>query len=408
MSASDAGVEDLFRAAAAEMSFNNLAIADVHCREILERDRGHAGAQNLVGVIAAKLGLFDTAESHFQNALKRDGAFKSAQDNLVRLARAREQVPADAPPGERFLLIKSWGAGFWADVSHVLGAAFLAELTGRTPVVHWGRNNLFDGSANNDAFTRYFEPLSNVALEDLRRFPPSDFFPPKWTPANLAWEDNNKWDGIGARLEGIYFLNRPERIAVADFYIRIKYLLPWVPPQHPAAGQSLEKLLRRLAAQYIKPRKDILEAVAAFRKAHFGDGPVVAVHARGSDKIIEYDALDALNERYFTFLDTEDSAAKIFLLTDDERWLRRFRERYRSRLIATVSHRSENEHGVHLARLGDPAVLGKEVMIDTYLALACDKFYGNGRSNVSAMIAILKDWAPDACVLLAPSQLHEP
>src|SRR5580765_3885445 len=44
---------------------------------------------------------------------------------------------------ERFLLIKSWGKGFWSDVDHVLGALLAAEMTRRTPIVHSGGKCLF-------------------------------------------------------------------------------------------------------------------------------------------------------------------------------------------------------------------------------------------------------------------------
>jgi hypothetical protein len=36
----------------------------------------------------------------------------------------------------RYLLIKAWGFGFWADLDHVLGALLLADLTRRVPVVY--------------------------------------------------------------------------------------------------------------------------------------------------------------------------------------------------------------------------------------------------------------------------------
>ena len=82
--------------------------------------------------------------------------------------------------------IKSWGFGFWPNVSQVLGALLLAEATGRVPLVHWGRNSLFgDGSAR-DAFGHYFEPVSNVTLEDLATIPDANCFPPKMKPAEFV------------------------------------------------------------------------------------------------------------------------------------------------------------------------------------------------------------------------------
>ncbi|MCR2600326.1 hypothetical protein NSP09_24715, partial [Salmonella enterica] len=62
-----------------------------------------------------------------------------------------------ATAANRYLVIKSWGFGFWSDVSQVLGSLLLAEITGRTPVTHWGRNSLFNDGSNRDSFALYFE-----------------------------------------------------------------------------------------------------------------------------------------------------------------------------------------------------------------------------------------------------------
>ncbi len=40
-------------------------------------------------------------------------------------------------PSDRFLLIKSWGCGFWSDVDHVMGQLLVAEITNRIPVIYW-------------------------------------------------------------------------------------------------------------------------------------------------------------------------------------------------------------------------------------------------------------------------------
>ena len=67
-------------------------------------------------------------------------------------------LPARDP--DRFLLIKAWGYGFFSDLDHVLGCLLLAEMTGRTPVTHWGTNSLFRIDSGTDAFRSYFSPLS--------------------------------------------------------------------------------------------------------------------------------------------------------------------------------------------------------------------------------------------------------
>lgn len=148
--------------------------------------------------------------------------------------------------------------------------------------------------------------------------------------------------------------------------------------------------------------------MAAFHARELAGTKAIAVHVRGADKSSEYGQLDALNESYFPVLDQQDSATRIFLLTDDAHWLTRFRDRYGDHIVTTDSLRSENNSGVHTSGLHNRVRLGTEVAIDAYIALTCDKFLGNGRSNLSAMVAILKDWTPSACTLLATSLLIEP
>jgi hypothetical protein len=50
---------------------------------------------------------------------------------------------------------------------------------------------------------------------------------------------------------------------------------------------------------------------------------------------------------------------------------------------------------------------GREVLIDSWLALRADRFIGNGRSNVSAMITVMKHWPPGALTLIGRSMLYE-
>jgi hypothetical protein len=138
------------------------------------------------------------------------------------------------------------------------------------------------------------------------------------------------------------------------------------------------------------------------------DRATTAVHIRGSDKATEFIGLDAFNRAYFTQTDALAPEQQIFVLTDDFHVLEAFRARYGVRVIATDSHRSHNQDGPHYSLGIDGPVLGREVVTDTYLALRSDEFIGNGRSNVSSMIALMKEWAPDRCRLLAPSQLLKP
>ena len=83
------------------------------------------------------------------------------------------------------------------------------------------------------------------------------------------------------------------------------------------------------------------------------------------------------------------------------------KERHGERLVATDCQRTSTDEGVHYLPGIDPVRAGREVLTDACLALRATRFIGNGRSNVSAMIAVMKDWAPGDCTLIGPSVLME-
>jgi protein O-GlcNAc transferase len=401
-------MEDELRNASGYLARGNLAAADICCRQVLGRASGHPAALNIAGIVAALLGLPNAAIVYFEQACAAENGLRHARDNLLRARRLAAAQVHGEPHGERFLLIKAWGYGFWSDVNHVLGALLLAEITARIPVVHWGRNSRFTDGSDRDAFEFYFQPVSEYSIEDLYLLENPVFFPAKWTKEKLWLEDHAKWRGCGSRLAALYYLNRRETVAVSDFYIGVVDLMPWIPRQHPLHGKSIAEAYRFLTAKYLRPRESILAAVNDFFEQHIAGFHTIAVHLRGSDKQIEMGDTAAINRRYLEVLDgTLKPASRVFLLTDDARWVTVFRNAYGNRVIVTDCQRTHDDTGIHYSKSADRVALGREIMHDTYLAARADRFIGNGQSNVSAMIALLTDWPPDNCVLLAPPVLYE-
>jgi protein O-GlcNAc transferase len=385
-----------------ELRRNNLVFADAVAQNILSKSPNEATALNLAGVIASRIGRRDKAVEWFGKALAAAPHSRVARVNFEKACALPQTAPHTA---ERYLLIKAWGAGFWSDVTHVLGCLLLSEITGRVPITHWGSTSRFGDRSGKDAFRLYFQPVSNLRVDSLPPFAASDIFPRKWRAENLVLDDRKKFTIRGAGIGGVHLLNRTERLVVADFYIGVIDLLAWLPDDHPMHGRTVDEVYRYLTTKYLKPAPEILAAVDDFHKRYLAGGPTIAVHVRGSDKRGEYKNLDQLNERYFDYLSREPATEKILLLTEDARLLHRFRQRFGSRIIATACERTTDDLALHRKRQFDGVRLGREVMIDTYLAARCSRFLGNGYSNVSAIIAVLQDWNENECTLLMPSQL---
>ena len=381
---------DLVPFAIRALNAGDLAAAEIAARETLDRSPGDAAALHLLGVIAARVREFDKAAEYFEQAL----ASEPGNDQIARNLAAAQQAPRpQLPASPRYLVIREWGFGFWSDVSHVLGALLLAEATGRIPVTWWGAASLFGEDADRDAFQFYFQPVSDVALEDL---PADSFFPPRWNKANLKQSDTAKLDGKGRRAGALYFLNRPEAVAVSDFYIAVKNVMPWLPPGHPMHGKSLDVVYRYLAEKYLHPQADITAACDAFFDAHLADAPFVAVHLRGTDKMLEVLDASTVNQEILSRAAQTDPSWRIFVLSDDERCLAMAKSAFGNRVVATQCQRSSLDEGVHYLPTTDRVQAGREIMLDSYLALRADRFIGSGLSNVSAIIAILKGWPSGA------------
>jgi protein O-GlcNAc transferase len=382
----------------------NFAAAEIACRDLLDFEPRDAAALHLLGFIAAKVGARDPSIAYFQAALDIEPENDRIRENL---AAARNMQLPPPPRHDRYLLIKSWGFGFWADMVQVLGSLLLAEATGRIPVTYWGADSLFSDKSGQDAFTHYFEPVSGVSLQQLVGMRNASFFPPRWNSGNLIQTGVSKWEGKGSRAGAVYFLNRAETIAVSDFHIGAIDVAPWLPASHPMHGKALEEIYRYLTTQYLRPHADVMAACNAFFDSHLAGAPFVAVHMRGSDKSLEDTDLQATHRALLSALNGVDPSWRIFLMTDDTHCLAQMKQIYGPRLVATDCQRTGTTEGVHYRPDTDPVRAGREVMVDTYLALRAERFIGNGLSNISAMIAMMKQWEPGACTLIGRSHLTQ-
>jgi protein O-GlcNAc transferase len=394
----------------------NLQLADYLCRDALRADPQDALAMSLLGHMASGLRRWQLAEAWFTRALAlrpgsaEIGAWRDRARELAQAARALAASGGPKPLARpKYLLIKAWGYGFWSDMDHVVGQLLLAELTGRTPVVHWGANTLFGASGVANAFELYFRPVSGATQDGLAAWGQS-FFPAKWTAATLRDENVNKFQGAGSRTSALHLLARDEDVVVSDFHGKVVDLMSWIEPDSPWHGLDYRAVYRRLFAKYIQLQPALQARVDAFASERMAGRRWVAVHVRGSDKITELRDLELVNQQYQHRIEKmlqDDPAMGIFLLTDSEHFAREYRHKYGERVLFADVARSANDTGVHYAG-HEGRKLGEEVVLDAHLAARCDAFLGNGASNVSTAIRHLKDWAPGTFELIGADFLASP
>jgi hypothetical protein len=348
-----------------------------------------------------RYGRRDVAELHARRALQLDPANARARKLLAELQQSlKSDRPAAAAP--RYLLVREWSQGFWSDVDHVLVMCLLAEATGRIPVAWWGAQSRFSADPAGNAWEQFFAPVSDVAASALEA-PQLRRYPAKWCDRALTSGIRRRWTGEGSRLASIDLLDRDEEVVVSDFHSNLNAVLPWLPAGHPLAGAPLQEAYRQLVRKYLRPLPAIGAEVERFAAANFGGGPLVAVHVRGSDKVEEVSDLAAILDQYegpLARMLRARPAARLFLLTDDERIRAHYAQRYGERLLCTPSTRVSSNIGIHYRTDRDPVRAGIEVMVDAYLAARCEAFVGLAYSNVSLYVSYLKPWPPGSCTLL--------
>ena len=313
-------------------------------------------------------------------------------------------------PNDKFLLIKAFGWGFWADMDHLVGQLLAAELTNRIPVVYWGPNSLYSESMSTNAFELYYEPVSNYTIWDIAR-PGFTFYPPIWNYKNLMVEDLDKIANAYRNLGGM--MSSDADVVVSDVHHFARFFMFFIKKDHWTYGMTPLLICRQLIKKYLKLKPDIVMEIEEFSNAHFRDGePILGVHVRGTDKILEVYNLSQFNKRYHAeikkFLDKYD-VRKIFLSTDTQEVLDEYKRLYGSMIISTDCGRGSGistDIAPHVKDYADRRRKGIEILKDTYLATKCDFFVGNGYSNVSFFVNRLKDW-PESHISLLYNTLEQ-
>jgi protein O-GlcNAc transferase len=366
--------------------------ADLAIRALLDREPDNPAPHLLLADLAAELGRWQIHASAQDRAAGRGAEFPPSAPQTER--------SSGAPSGH--LVATEWGHGFWSDVAHVLGSVLLAEMTGRTPTVHWSSASLFSPGDGKNAWDRYFEPIG----PELPLVPRAEsYFPEPWDHDALQSDalcQVRVQRPVGSH--GLALLPRAEQVVVSDTFVGVNDLWPWLEPGNVDFGTSLIATKRRLATRYLRVRPHLTATVDNIWSRYMAGRRWLAVHIRGSDKVDELDTLADVNSLYPARIDqwlAQDEDRAVFLMTDSIPHFFAMRERYGPRLLTLKAIRTQSKVGVH--RGGhDPVQVAEQVLVDTLLATRCDAFLGNGTSNVSLAVEYLKDWPAGTYQFVGP------
>jgi hypothetical protein len=391
------------------LHFNNFSDADLALQVCESRYPNHPVAFNLHGLIAFKVGALIQAEQFVRRSLAIEPGFKKAQDNLKAIQKHKNYSKENTKDttkdttkesDQRFLLINSWGSGFGFDLLYLLGQLLVAELSNRTPVIHWGKNSMYNQNSENpkyNAFNDFFEPINALTCEDMQQYTPN-VYPEHWQERELSdYIRRTRWRNTANKqrfqISSIYYLAREEKVAVSGEYCTLKMLRPWLPEEHELFGQSTESMYRHLYKKYLKPNSHIQAQAKEFIEEAFGSKSFYAIHLRGTDKYQEAQSknINEINQQLVKQLELDAKKHPIFLMTDDANIATELKKQFGSQVHFTKATRvtESKQGGVH-HQSENKRQIGEEVLIDILIAAKAAHFYGCGFSYLADLISAIR------------------
>ncbi|SDW62811.1 MULTISPECIES: O-fucosyltransferase family protein [Litoreibacter] len=310
-----------------------------------------------------------------------------------------------------YLLIKRLGAGFWADVDLVVEQLLAAEIMGRQPIVQWGREGPY-ANGNQDSFSLYFQPVSDAILSDT----PASIYPENWTIENLPNDLPFPTTGLVDPKYGIYHMSsekrdvpkwhrkfralrsRSEEVVVTYCWDKPENIIAALPRDDTRSRFSMQELRAWMMHERIHLQPHLKDRVDRFYCDRLAGREVMAVHMRGSDKVVENKALFDQNEIAFEAAGTwlkGGADRSIFLLTDSQNYVERWQNAFsEDRIILQDCFRTNAMTPNFLDEGSDGHANGQEIILDTYVAARCDSFVGNSSSNVAKYVAAIGNFTP--------------
>lgn len=369
----------------------NPRLAHLVALALAEACPDYAPPLRLAAALAARAGYWAPVTRWCERYEQAGGA---PHPDIAVLRAEAARRPPPAARGQRHVVIKAWGFGFWSDVLHVLEGLLFAELTGRTPIVHWGARSLYGDGGRSDAFARFFAPIGTAPLAALAVHDPADRAPASWLGCDLFADAPDAQTRSARDNWPLALLGSEAGIVVHDVNNGLRWLLAHLPPGHRLAGATTLAAARDLARRWLRPSPAIVAEADRFLAAHGLDRrPFIAVHVRGLDKRHEEANLADHQVRLARLARACLAAAPdlaLLLLTDDARIAPAYAD-LGTRLVITDAVKGTGDAGLHHAADRDGERLGRAALRDVLMGARADGVFGGAFSNMSWAMAFMGD-----------------
>ena len=256
-------------------------------------------------------------------------------------------------PNKIFYVIRrSPGAGFFSNLTYVLGHLKIAENHKLIPVV------------------------------DMENFPTI------YNEKKSIHKSKNSWE---------YYFEQVSNYDLKEIYKSKNVILTSnIFENHVPTDMSLNNIFKKTINKYIKIKKNIKNEIIFFKKKYFmGSKKILGVHFRGTTyKTARGHAFPLPKNTMKKNIDVlikKFNYEKIFVVTEEKEYLKFLKKHYGNKIISLNVFRSSNQDAFkHYPRLNHRYRLGREIMIEALLLSLCDGIT-YVRSNVSsAAIAFSK------------------
>lgn len=273
--------------------------------------------------------------------------------------------------------------GFFALFFQVLGHIYQSEQENLSPIVFFGSSclywspNGYNGHGDN-AWEYYFEPVSDLKIEEIFQEPLERLKHASIHEYSQADITHNPPEIYEGELGGT--IRVPDHVKVTNCWASFD-------PGQETIHEDRRTVFHSLITRRIRIVPNIQQKIEQYYSQNFADSMVIGVHMRGMERSVEvmgWYQKPHLNEKaYMCEVDRllkKSPNAKIFLATDTQTTVDKFRSRYPDKLLTYDSKRSDEGQSPHLQFGG--AVLGEQVLIEAIL-LSRTNFLVHGISNVA-------------------------